>query len=169
MEEGKMMMGCVLMHDGSGQVHHGAGVSARRLRYHLDHSNSLLHMAISIRGRRKLMAYLGKSPRSPLKDVVALPQQPGDVYLGSAALYYHAVAFEPVEWDERIISLQCRFLMSQEELERLDAVSVVAELSGHERLRAWLCMFSIHPGAVVKVDPVTCSEVLPDQVAFTSS
>ncbi len=89
--------------------------------WHCDSANSLLHLAVSVRGTRALLSMDddGHTRGSPRRAV--LP--PGSMYLTSPALFPHAVEYAnaPVH-NERILAVQARFLASLEEIQVLEAV-----------------------------------------------
>ena len=110
------------------QVHAGEAVRARELRWHTDPSNSLVHLALSIRGRRGLHARFagntttaGGRRRGVLARVFARATQthvswekPGDAYITCASAVEHAVEYPRARrWDERIIAIQARFLLDR--------------------------------------------------------
>jgi hypothetical protein len=98
------------------QTHYGADEPGI---WHSDSANSLLHMAVSVRGVRSLLSmdddgHTRSCPRSAL-----LP--PGSVYLTSPALFPHAVEYANApSHDERILAVQARFLTSRDEIEVLE-------------------------------------------------
>ena len=94
------------------QTHYGADEPGV---WHSDSANSLLHMAVSVRGVRSLLSMDDDGhTRSCL-----LP--PGSVYLTSPALFPHAVEYANApSHDERILAVQARFLTSRDEIEVLE-------------------------------------------------
>eukprot|EP00656_Telonema_subtile_P000104 TRINITY_DN10047_c0_g1_i3.p1 TRINITY_DN10047_c0_g1~~TRINITY_DN10047_c0_g1_i3.p1 ORF type:complete len:309 (-),score=50.51 TRINITY_DN10047_c0_g1_i3:187-1113(-) len=108
------------------QVHYGAEVDADSVLWHFDGSNSLLHMAISISAERTLHALISETRLDTVKELfyvkglleqgiahrVQFPQQPGSVYLGSPFGFEHAVEYPKSSWSRRIVTVQCRILMT---------------------------------------------------------
>ena len=80
--------------------------------WHTDAPNSLLHMALSIRGTRTLLSrvYAQQSTRNPSDDTPAvrsLRQAPGDVYVSTPASFAHAVEYSgAATHGERILAIQ---------------------------------------------------------------
>jgi hypothetical protein len=89
--------------------------------WHCDSANSLLHLAISVRGTRALLSVDDDShkTRSSARRCV-LP--PGAAYLTSPALFPHAVEYMNVpSHSDRILAVQARFLTSRDEIDVLEA------------------------------------------------
>jgi hypothetical protein len=118
--------------DVAAQVHCRDAIPDEEVRYHVDRGNSLLHLAVSVRGHRVLHA-CGEPADDEREDekrvaaaeagegaeeepqtkrhrpVIKFPQAPGDVYLSSPHLFLHGVEYpECPTWDSRIIAVQCR-------------------------------------------------------------
>jgi len=96
------------------QFHYGTGVQNEHLGWHTDSTNSLLHMATAISGRRALHSHRAKKPldEEPPEEIAEW-QNPGDIYLSSPALFMHSVEYpENPTWDKRIIAIQARFLFT---------------------------------------------------------
>ena len=88
--------------------------------WHCDSANSLLHLAVSVRGTRSLLSMddEGHTRASPRRAV--LP--PGSAYLTSPALFPHAVEYANAPGhNERILAVQARFLTSLDEIHVLEA------------------------------------------------
>jgi len=93
------------------QIHFGEGVDARHLAWHHDGPNSLLHMALSVRGNRVLHARLAQAPEEAEKHVSHVCSA-GQVYLSSPYFFRHAVEYPTRRtYHDRIIAVQCRFLL----------------------------------------------------------
>jgi hypothetical protein len=86
------------------QVHFGEPIAGKDIGWHRDGVNSILHMALSVRGERSL--WYGDGDR----DEVA-PQKEGNVYITSPFALMHAVEYPPCTWDTRVVAVQCRLLM----------------------------------------------------------
>lgn len=114
--------------DVAAQVHCRDGIPDEEVGYHVDRGNSLLHLAVSVRGHRVLHA-CGEPADDERegeervaaateteggegaegKPVIKFPQAPGDVYLSSPHFFPHGVEYpECPTWDSRIIAVQCR-------------------------------------------------------------
>lgn len=108
------------------QVHCGDAISeVDELGWHADGKNSILHMAVALHGRRALHCTFTEAsdplPDTPpthkpgvvVRDGVyrELWQEPGDVYISSPYVFRHAVEYPECEWGDRVVALQCRFLL----------------------------------------------------------
>lgn len=115
--------------DVAAQVHLRDAIPDEEVRYHVDRGNSLLHLAVSVRGHRTLHACgelvsdddtlaaddvaaeaaEAAANTASHRPVIKFPQAPGDVYLSSPYLFPHGVEYpECATWDSRIIAVQCR-------------------------------------------------------------
>mmetsp|Transcript_28946 Transcript_28946/g.67013 ORF Transcript_28946/g.67013 Transcript_28946/m.67013 type:complete len:310 (+) Transcript_28946:56-985(+) len=97
------------------QIHFGDTIEGEDLGWHRDAVNSVLHMAVSLRGRRALHSYQASSPTGGLEHVVNW-QEPGQVYISSPWAFMHAVEYPSASWDDRVVAMQCRFLMKTDDL-----------------------------------------------------
>eukprot|EP00930_Biecheleria_cincta_P082337 TRINITY_DN72091_c0_g1_i1.p1 TRINITY_DN72091_c0_g1~~TRINITY_DN72091_c0_g1_i1.p1 ORF type:complete len:310 (-),score=41.16 TRINITY_DN72091_c0_g1_i1:231-1160(-) len=110
--------------DLSVQVHWGEEVSSDHVAWHVDAANSFLHMAIGLQGRRALHARRGISAGrihqncaiGPTDGREVLWQAEGSAYLGSPCCYPHAVEYPASDWAHRIIAIQCRLHLTEDEL-----------------------------------------------------
>lgn len=110
--------------DLSVQVHWGDEVSSDHVGWHIDAANSFLHMAIGLQGCRALHARRGISGGriqqncavGPTDGREVLWQAEGSVYLGSPCCYPHAVEYPASDWAHRIIAIQCRLHLTENEL-----------------------------------------------------
>jgi hypothetical protein len=98
------------------QIHYGEGNDKNFPRgWHVDAENSLLHLAVTLRGARVL-----HSKRCAQNHGAAVeeldPQVPGDVYLTSSALMLHAPKFSYADYDDRVIAIHARILYTSDEL-----------------------------------------------------
>jgi len=109
--EGRHLADCSI------QVHCGDAVPAEAVAWHTDAPNSCLHMAVSIRGRRGLHTRLAveSSLSSPEESEVEW-QEAGDVYTGCPATFQHAVEYVEAPWASRMVAVQCRMLLTTQEL-----------------------------------------------------
>lgn len=126
-----------LFADLSVQLHYGAEISHERAAFHNDGPNSLLHLALSIRGQRSLlwkgskdkdavMSNLGRKgwfTFSESYNTYEEKQVPGSVYLSSPFLVSHGVSYPICDWEDRIVAVQCRCLLSTQELSLLRETS----------------------------------------------
>lgn len=110
--------------DLSVQVHWGDAVPPEHVGWHVDAANSFLHMALSLQGRRALHARHRVSNGrisqqcavGPGDDREVFWQEPGSVYLSSPCCFPHAVEYPACGWQDRIVAVQCRLLLGEEEL-----------------------------------------------------
>jgi len=102
------------------QFHFGERVGDKDLSWHTDASNSILHMATDIHGKRALHSHRSKKTTDKnMVDVVEW-QNPGDIYLSSPAFFMHSVEYpENPTWDTRIIAIQARFLVTTFDYNRI--------------------------------------------------
>lgn len=130
------------------QSHHGEGVPEKHAVWHSDAPNSLLHMAVSLRGKRTLHCLLGDENDTPADclKIHAYPQHAGCVYVSSPFGFEHAVEYSDTRhsaggqagqsaldagtngWEDRILAVQCRFSFSQASMEKLESSQLRAEL-----------------------------------------
>jgi hypothetical protein len=107
-----------LFGDLSIQVHYGMGNDKTFPRaWHADAENSLLHLALTLRGFRVLHSRQAITATDILAIENLEPQRPGDVYLSSSALMLHAPQFFNSSYDERVIAIHARILYTTEELQ----------------------------------------------------
>lgn len=93
------------------QIHAGAPVRAHDVGWHTDGPNSLLHLALSIRGARALHARRTPTEDGAIGESVAW-QRAGATYLSSPAAFEHGVEYPRAwRWRNRIIAVQVRFLL----------------------------------------------------------
>ena len=98
------------------QIHYGEG-NAQNFPHgwHVDAENSLLHLAVTLRGSRVLHSRRCAADHGPAEEVLQ-PQGPGDVYLSSSALMLHAPRFSYASYEDRVIALHARILYTTQEL-----------------------------------------------------
>ena len=115
------------------QMHYGKGNEQKLISgaaWHTDAENSLLHLAVTLRGSRVLHSKRIRSNttqlRQPLKNQVPqeiLEQQnPGDVYLSSSTLMRHAPQFFDTNYNTRVIAIHARILYTSEEVDHFRKV-----------------------------------------------
>jgi len=110
--------------DLSVQIHWGDEVSNDHVAWHVDAPNSFLHLALGLQGLRVLHARCQLRRGSISQNCAIgcsdareeLPQAQGAAYLSSPCCFPHAVQYPAVNWTSRIIAVQCRLLLSEEEL-----------------------------------------------------
>ena len=95
------------------QIRYGTEVKYEHVSWHVDTFNSMLHMALALKGTRQL--YSKKVEVDGSSKVYSNTQTPGDVYLSSPAAFKHAVGHNTVKREDRIVAIQCRILMTSEE------------------------------------------------------
>eukprot|EP00051_Salpingoeca_urceolata_P028255 m.485875 g.485875 ORF g.485875 m.485875 type:complete len:311 (-) comp24052_c0_seq1:88-1020(-) len=91
------------------QMHAGDPVRPGDLAWHMDAANSILHLALSLRGSRTLHAKPGMGRADTDHE---FPQEPGSVYLSTPFTFMHSVEYHcsKEDYDDRIVAVQCRFL-----------------------------------------------------------
>lgn len=101
------------------QIHAGTAVPEEHVNWHVDASNSILHLALAIQGSRALHSMRSKTPTAEQEEVVEW-QQPGDIYISSPAFFRHGVQYpQAYRWSKRCIAIQSRFLYNQAEFRDL--------------------------------------------------
>ncbi|KAL9186755.1 hypothetical protein ACHAXT_010475 [Thalassiosira profunda] len=121
--------------DLSVQIHYGKENEdklASGRAWHTDAENSLLHLAVTLRGRRVLHSkrIRGRENNSTLlrgqqlnaMEEVLEEQTPGSVYLSSSTLMRHAPQFFDTDYDTRAIAIHARFLYTSEEVDHFRRV-----------------------------------------------
>jgi len=88
------------------------GSSFHSMRAHRDGASSLLHLGVTLSGRRKLKSQFPKGPPSSAKQGgwVETDLTAGSVYISSPFLFEHGVQYEE---DGPILALMCRFAFSE--------------------------------------------------------
>ena len=86
------------------QFHWGDPVEKYDIGWHVDGTNSALHMAISILGRRAL--HLSRKEDGHTVHW----QNPGDFYIGTPFTVLHAVEYPENTFETRVFAIQARFL-----------------------------------------------------------
>jgi hypothetical protein len=77
------------------QIHYGTAINDEQLFWHSDAENSLIHLGLTIRGRRVLHSRRAERPDS-LAAEVAEEQRPGSLYLSTSTLMNHAPEYPEV-------------------------------------------------------------------------
>lgn len=118
--------------DLSVQIHYGRGNEEKLISgqaWHTDAVNSLLHLAVTLRGNRVLHSKRIKSTskgnrpiRGQLPMEILEPQQPGDVYLSSSTLMRHAPQFFDSDHTTRSIAIHSRFLYTSADVNHFYSV-----------------------------------------------
>ena len=86
------------------QIHYGVEISTDQISWHTDTVNSLLHLALSLNGRRSLHT-----------KTSIMEQLKGNIYLSSSWSFVHGVSYDECTNDDKIVAVQCRFLMTLED------------------------------------------------------
>eukprot|EP01084_Bolivina_argentea_P182936 315743_1 len=124
------------------QMHFGDEIdfSAGYTGFHKDFINSILHFSVSLRGKRSVY-YV---PNEDMKmvdngnnrdkytinsETKFLHQNEGNCYLGSLYAFYHGVVYPETSWNNRIIAIQCRLLLSLDEYMKIKQFSIYNELN----------------------------------------
>ena len=124
--------------DLSVQIHYGKGNQQKLssgAAWHMDAANSLLHLAVTLRGHRTLHSkriqgslnvtnpnIRGKRQRQRQKQQfqeVLEDQHPGSVYLSSSTLMSHAPEFFDTDHDTRSIAIHARLLYTSSQVNKL--------------------------------------------------
>lgn len=112
--------------DLSVQIHYGRGNEAKLTSgaaWHTDAENSLLHLAITLRGSRVLHSKriteardvtLPRATRKPTE--ILEKQNPGDVYLSSSTLMRHAPQFFDTDYTTRVVAIHARILYASADI-----------------------------------------------------
>ena len=109
------------------QVHYGHGIPAEAVGFHTDAHNSLLHMALSLHGGRRLHSMLGLGGeadgdgrgRGRAQSLVVEKQAAGDVYVSSPFAFEHGVEYPRCTFAQRTVAVQCRLLLTHEEVQAM--------------------------------------------------
>eukprot|EP01060_Flectonema_neradi_P012470 TRINITY_DN19283_c0_g1_i1.p1 TRINITY_DN19283_c0_g1~~TRINITY_DN19283_c0_g1_i1.p1 ORF type:complete len:324 (+),score=40.35 TRINITY_DN19283_c0_g1_i1:73-972(+) len=99
------------------QVHYGDEIDKQNVGWHVDAPNSLLHLAISIKGERYLHS-ITCNPETAESVNNRDHQTEGDIYITTPSIMRHGVEYPACNFDNRIIAIQCRFLLTEGELGR---------------------------------------------------
>ncbi len=112
------------------QIHYGSGNEQKLTSgqaWHTDAANSLLHLAVTLRGHRvlhskRIQPSNDSTIRRPVRGQqpveILEKQQPGDVYLSSSTLMRHAPQFFDTDYDTRSIAIHARFLYTSAEVNK---------------------------------------------------
>lgn len=127
------------------QVHAGEGVGGSSMNWHCDNANSLLHLALGIRGTRVLHSLRRQEGGSPSQ---AERLMPGDVYISSPTLFDHAVEYPQADsWEDRVIAIQFRLLVDEEENDML--LGIRDNDATKEFLQIWAKAIARLPGGIL--------------------
>ena len=111
------------------QIHFGDHIDDKSIGWHMDSVNSMLHLAISLHGRRALyyktnkdMVKLNNNEEKAndndddKKERIKIKwQNAGQVYLSSPYAFMHGVEYPKCEWKDKIIAIQCRWLFDMDQ------------------------------------------------------
>ncbi|KAK1732901.1 hypothetical protein QTG54_016439 [Skeletonema marinoi] len=120
--------------DLSVQIHYGSGNEQKLVSgqaWHTDAANSLLHLAVTLRGERvlhskRIQSSKDSTIRRPIRGQqpveVLEKQNPGDAYLSSSTLMRHAPQFFDTDYESRSIAIHARFLYTSAEVNKFYSV-----------------------------------------------
>ena len=108
------LFGCI-----ADQIHWGAAAGSPEAGRHVDSVNSVLHLAITLRGTRAL--HFDAAQEHMTSRAIVLP--PGSVYLSSPAAFVHSVQYPTTNLTNRVEALQCRLALTQSESKKLQAAA----------------------------------------------
>eukprot|EP00927_Polykrikos_kofoidii_P039947 TRINITY_DN34229_c0_g1_i1.p1 TRINITY_DN34229_c0_g1~~TRINITY_DN34229_c0_g1_i1.p1 ORF type:complete len:295 (-),score=29.07 TRINITY_DN34229_c0_g1_i1:113-997(-) len=98
--------------DLSVQIHWGDDVPSTDVMWHIDACNSLLHLAIGLQGQRALLTrHVQHGENTEVRW-----QREGAVYVSSPACFPHAVEYPATDWAGRVVAVQCRLHLTNDEL-----------------------------------------------------
>lgn len=98
------------------QIHYGIGNEDKFKRaWHVDAENSLLHLAVTIRGSRVLHSRRSNT-QGGVAEEICESQVAGQIYLSSSALMLHAPRFSLASYEDRVIAIHARILYTSAEL-----------------------------------------------------
>ena len=98
------------------QIHYGQNNDAKfKSAWHTDALNSLLHLAITIRGKRILHSFRSNTTNGLPVEILEA-QMPGGIYLSSSTLMKHAPQFFDTNYETRVIAIHARILYTTEEM-----------------------------------------------------
>jgi len=115
------------------QIHYGQG-NEKKLKsgiaWHQDAENSLLHLAVTLKGERVLHSKriqtgtnnLRPPEKSNKPNEILEIQKPGDLYLSSSTLMNHAPQFFDTDYLSRVIAIHARILYTSADLDHFRKV-----------------------------------------------
>jgi hypothetical protein len=95
------------------QIHFGDEVNGENLAWHCDAANSLLHMALSIKSKRAL--HIKSYVDLDKQENIVHWNEESSVYVSSPFAFIHAVEYPETSFENRIIAVQARLLLSRKE------------------------------------------------------
>jgi len=128
------------------QIHYGKGNEGKLtsgVAWHTDAENSLLHLAVTLRGSRVLHSRRtrrtttttvrdanstllrrpkGQEQSTTKEEEVLERQEPGNVYLSSSTLMRHAPRFFDTDYSNRVIAIHARILYTSAEVDHFRRV-----------------------------------------------
>eukprot|EP01084_Bolivina_argentea_P065456 119310_1 len=115
------------------QIHFGDHIDSKNIGWHMDSVNSMLHLALSLHGKRGVYYKVNKDMKSIINsndndldtkendleykdgEIKIKWQNEGNAYLSSPYAYLHGVEYPEIEWKDRIIACQCRWLINMDQ------------------------------------------------------
>ena len=88
------------------QIHYGTAINDDQLFWHSDAENSLIHLGLTVRGRRVLHSKRAEYPDALVAEVTE-DQRPGSLYLSTSTLMNHAPEYPEVIADFHIAMFTC--------------------------------------------------------------
>lgn len=106
------------------QVHWGDQVESGDVAWHIDGPNSFVHLALGLSGTRALHTRRRvKSGRVHQNCLVGVDderevmwQNEGGAYLASPCCFPHAVQYPSCDWENRIVAVQMRLFLTEDDL-----------------------------------------------------
>lgn len=98
------------------QVHYGDAIEEEEVIWHADGPNSILHLAFSVSGKR-VLHYRTRPSQADMEITQSRLEQPkGSLYLSTPFAFPHGVEYpKPECWEERIIAVQCRTMLTDDD------------------------------------------------------
>jgi len=119
------------------QMHWGQELPVKHLRWHWDAVNSVIHMGISIRGKREVWQVNQERNSSNLQYEWVF-QQEGDYYISSPHGVLHAPRYPESTWDTRIVAIMCRIYFAGEEYMTLEKNLKMESKPALNHITKWL-------------------------------
>lgn len=89
------------------QIHYGTAINNEQLFWHSDAENSLVHLGLTVRGKRVLHSKRAEHPDALVEEVTE-EQRPGSLYLSTSTLMNHAPEYpEVMSLSGSVMSIDC--------------------------------------------------------------